>query len=136
MRLNLFIAKTGVASRRGADLLIKSGKVIVNGKKTQEPYLQVDKCDNVKVNGKAVTINEYVYFIFNKPCGVITTLRDRFADKKVIDFFPKEFKRIYPVGRLDKNSQGLIILTNDGDFCYRVTHPKFNLEKEIQAKIH
>lgn len=130
MRLNLFIAKSGYASRRKADCLIKEGKVKVNNKEALKPFLQVSNTDKVEVEGKTLGLKEYIYILFNKPKGVITTLSDKFAHKKVIDFFPRKFKGIYPVGRLDKQSCGLLIFTNDGDFCYRVTHPKFSIEKE------
>jgi len=130
MRLNVFIAKSGCASRRGADELIKQGKVTVNGKKTLEPYYQVSKGDQVKVKGKVISATHLVYLIFNKPKRVTTTRQDKFAKKTVMDYLPARLRHLYPVGRLDRESQGLLILTNDGAFCYRMTHPKFNVEKE------
>ena len=130
MRLNLFIAKAGYTSRRKADYLIKEGKVKVNNKEALKPFLQVSNKDKVEVGGKTLGLKEHIYILFNKPKGVTTTLRDKFAHNKVIDFFPRKFMGIYPVGRLDKQSCGLLILTNDGDFCYRLTHPKFSVEKE------
>ncbi len=145
MRLSLFIAKSGYASRRKADCLIKEGKVKVDGKKVVKPFLQVSNKNEVKVGGKALRLKEHIYILFNKPKGVTTTLSDKFALKKVIDFFPKKFftgsesafgrEGIYPVGRLDKQSCGLLILTNDGDFCYRLTHPKFSIEKEYLLEL-
>ena len=130
MRLNLFIAKSGYASRRKADCLIKEGKVRVNNKEALKLFLQISNKDKVEIEGKTLRLKEHIYILFNKPKGVTTTLSDKFAQKKVIDFFPRKFKGIYPVGRLDKQSCGLLMLTNDGDFCYRVTHPKFSVEKE------
>ena len=135
MRLNLFIAKSGYASRRKADCLIKGGKVKVNNQETLKPFLQVSNKDKVEVEGKVLRPKEHIYILFNKPKGVTTTLSDKFALKKVIDFFPRKFKGIYPVGRLDKQSCGLLILTNDGDFCYRLTHPKFSIEKEYLVEL-
>ncbi|NQT28686.1 MAG: rRNA pseudouridine synthase [Candidatus Omnitrophica bacterium] len=135
MRLNLFIAKSGYISRRKADGLIKEGEVKVNNKKILKPFLQVSNKDKVEVGGKALRLKEHIYILFNKPKGVTTTLSDKFAFKKVIDFFPRKFKGIYPVGRLDKQSSGLLILTNDGDFCYRLTHPKFSIEKEYSIEL-
>jgi len=135
MRLNLFIAKSGYASRRKADCLIKEGKVKVNNKGVLKPFLQVSNKDKVEVEGKALRPKEHIYILFNKPKGVTTTLSDKFALKKVIDFFPKKFKGVYPVGRLDRQSCGLLILTNDGDFCYRLTHPKFSIEKEYLVEL-
>lgn len=145
MRLNLFIAKSGYASRRKADCLIKEGKVRVNNEEALKPFLQVGNKDKVEVEGKTLRLKEHIYILFNKPKGVTTTLSDKFAFEKVIDFFPKKFfarsesafggKGIYPVGRLDRQSCGLLILTNDGDFCYRLTHPKFSIEKEYLVEL-
>ena len=135
MRLNLFIAKSGYASRRKADSLIKEGKVKVNNEEAVKPFLQVDSKDKVEVEGKILRPKEHIYILFNKPKGVTTTLSDKFALKKVIDFFPKKFRGVYPVGRLDRQSCGLLILTNDGDFCYRLTHPKFSIEKEYLVEL-
>jgi len=153
MRLNLFIAKSGFISRRKADILIKEGKVEVGGRKIYEPFFQVKDGIEVKIEGKSISLKEYVYILFNKPRGVTTTVYDKFARKTVIDFLPEKIfsrktqvfgqsdcqyprgayfkkKGIYPVGRLDKDSCGLLILTNDGDLCYKLTHPKFSIEKE------
>jgi len=135
MRLNLSIAKSGYSSRRKADRLIKEGKVKVNEKEVFQPFLQVSNKDKVEVEGKALKLKGHIYILFNKPKGVTTTLSDKFALKKVIDFFPGKLKGIYPVGRLDRQSCGLLILTNDGDFCYRLTHPKFSIEKEYIVEL-
>lgn len=135
MRLNLFISKAGVASRRKADILIKDGKVAVNAKVTREPFFSVEERDKVTVEEKLITLQKHIYVIFHKPCGVTTTLGDKFAPRKIIDFLPKELKGVYHVGRLDKNSCGLIILTNDGNLCYHLTHPKFEIEKEYLVKV-
>ncbi len=135
MRLNLFIAKTGIASRRKADSLIKEGKVEVNGKGVYQPFFSVQPTDIVKVSGKQLKIADNLYVLLHKPRGVTTTLADKFAKKTVIDLLPKQLKSVYPVGRLDKDSSGLLILTNDGDLCYRVTHPKFEIEKEYLIKV-
>lgn len=135
MRLSLFIAKSGCASRRKADALIEEGKVEVNGRIVREPYFRVNPGDMVKACGKPLHIIEQVYIILNKPAGVTTTLQDKFAEKKVVDLLPVKLKGVFPVGRLDKNSSGLLILTNDGDMCYRFTHPKFGVEKEYIARV-
>ena len=123
MHLNVFIAKSGFCSRRKAATYIKEGKAIVNGKIVFEPWLDVKDTDSVKVGGKHIKLKQDIYIIFNKPKGVTTTVEDKFALKKVIDFIPEKMGRVYPVGRLDKFSRGLILLTNDGDLCYRFTHP-------------
>ena len=133
MNLNVFISKSGYCSRRNADTLIKTKKVTVSGKIIDKPYYDVKQNEEVHIEGKNITQKRQVYFIFNKPKGVIATCRDIFADKKVTDFFPKELSGIFPVGRLDKNTTGLIILTNDGDLCHRATHPSFEVEKEYEA---
>jgi 23S rRNA pseudouridine2605 synthase len=130
MRLNLYIAKCGYASRRKADLLIKQGKVRVNQNKVCQPFFRVRDKDLVEIGDKLLKFQSQVYFLFNKPKGVTTTVKDRFATSKIVDFFPKSLGRIYPVGRLDKESSGLLIMTNDGDLCYKLTHPKFSVEKE------
>lgn len=136
MNLNIFISKSGYCSRRKADVLIKAGKVSVDGKMINKPYCDVNPNQKVYVDGANITQKERVYFIFNKPRSVISTCRDIFAEKKVIDFFPKQYHGIFPVGRLDKDTSGLIIITNDGDLCYRVTHPSFEIEKEYEANLN
>jgi 23S rRNA pseudouridine2605 synthase len=135
MKLNLFIAKGGYCSRRNAALLIKDGKVTVNGRAVLEPWYEVQDGDAVKADGKLLNTEKQVYILFNKPRGVTATCEDKFAEEKITDLIPKRFGRVYPVGRLDKNSRGLIILTNDGDLCHRFTHPKFEIEKEYLVTI-
>jgi len=139
MRLNVFIAKSGIASRRRADLLIKEGRIKVNNKVVLSPGLRVTPEDTVFLDKKELKTKQNIYFVFNKPKGVTTTTFDKFAKSKVIDFLPKDLlrkgERIYPVGRLDKDSSGLLILTNDGNLCYQATHPKFSIEKEYLLKV-
>lgn len=130
MNLNVFIAKSGYCSRRDATVLVKEGKVSVNGKIALEPWLAIGEKDSVKVKGRLLRAEKNVCLIFNKPKGVTSTVEDPFASKKVVDYIPKRFGRVYPVGRLDKESRGLMILTNDGELCYRMTHPKFEVDKE------
>jgi len=135
MRFNLFVAQRAGISRRKADALIKEGKVRLNGKVANEPFVQVSDKDCVEFEGETLKRQKKIYIIFNKPKGVTTTLSDRFAEKTVLDCLPSEYKGVFPVGRLDKDSKGLLILTNDGDFCYRLTHPKFEVEKEYLADV-
>lgn len=130
MRLNVFIAKSGIASRRGADELIKAGKVKVDGVVIFEPFFQVQPDSRVTLGDVNVFLKEYVYLILNKPENVTTTKKDRHAVKTVIDCLPDKYNNLFPVGRLDKNSTGLLILTNDGNFCHQLTHPRFEIEKE------
>jgi len=135
MKLNAYIAKAGVCSRRKAALLIKDGKVRLNGRIVTEPWLEAGPKDKILVDKKPIFTARHVYIVFNKPRGVTTTLEDKFAEKKVIDFIPQDLGRVYPVGRLDKESRGLLILTNDGDLCHRLTHPSFEVEKEYEVLI-
>lgn len=132
MQLNVYISKSGYCSRRKAQSLIKQGRITVDGAVIDKPFYEVSNNSTVCVDGKPVKVKSAVYLIFNKPCGVITTCHDKFADKKIMDFFPETLTGIFPVGRLDKDTSGLIILTNDGDLCYRTTHPKFQIEKEYK----
>jgi len=135
MRFNLFVAQRSGLSRRKADALIQEGKVKLNGKVVITPFLQVADSDTVEFEGETLKAQKKIYIIFNKPKGVTTTLSDKFAEKTVLDCLPPEFKGVFPVGRLDKDSKGLLILTNDGDFCHRLTHPKFEVEKEYLADV-
>jgi len=135
MKLNLFISRSGFCSRRDAADFVKEGKVTVNGKIVKEPWTEVADADAVKVGGKKLNTEKQIYILFNKPKGVTTTSDDKFAEKMITDFVPKSFGRVYPVGRLDKPSKGLIILTNDGELCHRFTHPKFEIEKEYLVTI-
>jgi 23S rRNA pseudouridine2605 synthase len=133
MRLNLFIAKSGYTSRRKADRLIKEGKVKVNRRTIYEPFMKINKTDIVEINNQPLKPLGPIYIMFNKPKGVTTTRKDKFARYKVIDFLPQEYKSVFPVGRLDKDSSGLLLLTNDGKLCYKLTHPKFCIEKEYEV---
>ena len=131
MRLNKFIAKTGYCSRRQADVLIRQGKVKVGRKIVKEPWQRVKDSDLVTIENRTLRIPQnYIYLILNKPRGFVVTKKDKFAKKTIYKLLPKRFKNLFPVGRLDKDSRGLLILTNDGDFSYRYTHPKFEVEKE------
>ncbi len=133
MRLNHFISKSGYVSRRKADCLIKEGRVKINSEVIYQPFFDVSLSDRVEVEGKILGIQQFKYILFNKPEGVTVTLSDKFALKTVKDFFPD--LEVYPVGRLDKNSSGLLLLTNDGQLCYQLTHPRFCVEKEYLLTI-
>jgi len=132
MRLNVYISKSGYCSRRRADTLIKTGRVTVDGTVIDKPFHEVGENSKVCAEGNKITAKNQIYMAFNKPKGVTTTCQDKFAEKKIVDFFPENLKGIFPVGRLDKDTSGLIILTNDRDLCYKVTHPKFQTEKEYR----
>ena len=134
-RLQKVIALSGYCSRRKAEELISLGKVKVNGKIVKEMGTKVESIDYVEVEGKPIEqMEDKVYYLLNKPRGVVTTAKDEKGRKTVIDLI-KTSKRIYPVGRLDYDTTGLIILTNDGELTNFLTHPKNNIEKVYVAKI-
>ncbi|MDP8266349.1 MAG: pseudouridine synthase [Candidatus Aceula meridiana] len=129
IRLQVFLSRSGVCSRRRAMELIQDGKVSVNGQVVKEPSYGTSESDKVSFLGKPVTKKEFDYVLLNKPVDVTTTLKDPFAKKTVIDILPQNLKHLNPVGRLDKNTEGLLFLTNDGDLAHKLTHPKFNIDK-------
>lgn len=136
MRLQKFLALGGVASRRGAESLIAAGKVQVNGVTVTEMGHIIDpERDVITFEGRPVTLeSQLVYILLNKPVGYVTTVQDQFNRSKVTDLVQIP-QRIFPVGRLDYHTAGLLLLTNDGDLTYRLTHPKFKVEKVYQALI-
>ena len=134
MRLNKFLAACGVASRRSCDELIKDGKVNVNGK-VAGLGLEVGEGDEVTVNGNKVVLKKNEYYILNKPKGYLSTVSDDKGRKTVMDLMPSSVGRIYPVGRLDYDSEGLLILTTDGELAQRLTHPSNEVPKTYLVKI-
>lgn len=136
MRLNIFLSQSGYCSRRKADQLIKKGRVSVDGALINKPFHEISSSAIVSINGEPVSLKKNIYIIFHKPKQVVTTCYDKFAKKNIIDFLPGNLKGVFPVGRLDKDSSGLIVLTNDGQLCYRVTHPKFQIEKEYELVLN
>jgi 23S rRNA pseudouridine2605 synthase len=135
MRLNRFLAAAGVASRRGADELIAAGRVTVNGTTCSDFHFQPAASDHVKVNGKVVRERVHVYVALNKPAGFVCTRRDPHASDTIFDMLPPKFSSLTYVGRLDAQSEGLLLLTNDGDFTQRLTHPRFKIEKEYEVTL-
>ena len=137
MRLQKYLALCGVASRRSAEVLITDGRVKVNGQVVTELGTKVTKKDKVTFDGKEITYeNEKIYIAVNKPTGYLSSVSDDRGRKTVVDLVKDEFsERLYPVGRLDYDTEGLIFLTNDGDFTYAVTHPKHNINKTYEAII-
>ena len=135
MRVNKFLAYSGVASRRAADELIKEGSVKINGK-ICNPGNDVDLSkDTVTVNGRPVNVvRKYDYYIMNKPKGYVCTVKDDKGRKTVMDLLPASAKRLFPVGRLDYDTEGLLILTNDGDLTFKLTHPKNEVPKTYLVK--
>lgn len=136
IRLQKFLAEAGIASRRKAEELIVQGKIKVNGKVVTELGKKVNtKKDKVEYNDRVVKKgNKNVYILLNKPIGYVTTVKDQFARDSVLDLV-KVNKRLVPVGRLDMYTSGALILTNDGDFVYKVTHPKHEIEKTYTVTI-
>lgn len=134
-RLQKVIAHAGFASRRKAEQLILDGQVRVNGKVVKELGLKVTSSDRVEVNGIPVEREEPVYFLFYKPRGVISSVKDDKGRKVVTDFLPPIKQRVYPVGRLDYDTSGLLLLTNDGEFANLLMHPKNEIQKVYVAKI-
>lgn len=136
MRINKYIAGTGLTSRRKAETLVLNGNVRVNGAIVRELSFQVEEGDVVEVNGRVVSLeDEKVYFVFNKPCGVVTTMDDEKGRPTVADFFTDVSERVVPVGRLDINTSGLLIVTNDGDFANMMMHPSREIDKVYHARI-
>lgn len=138
VRLQKYIAMSGKASRRAAEELITSGRVKVNDTTIKELGTKVEiGADIIKLDGKVIKpeIKKY-YIMLNKPTGYVSTVNDQFDRPTVIDLIDEEIKsRVFPVGRLDYDTEGLLLLTNDGDFTYKVTHPKFNMDKTYIATI-
>ena len=136
MRLNRYIAAAGITSRRKADELIKNGNVKINGVVVKEPGPSVGPDDRVEVNGKLVQVTEKkVYLMLNKPNGYITSMKDQ-ADRPVVRELVEDIpERVFPVGRLDYNTTGLLIMTNDGELANRLAHPSHHVPKTSRAEI-
>jgi 23S rRNA pseudouridine2605 synthase len=133
MRLNAYLARAGVASRRGADELIKSGRVLVNGEPGRLNTF-VDVADRVEVDGRAVAPQRLTHLLLYKPAGVVTTARDPQGRTTVVDLVPNE-SRVVPVGRLDVDTTGALLLTNDGPLAHRLAHPSYGVEKVYVADV-
>ncbi len=130
------MSRNGVCSRRKAFDLVKSGHVSVNGRQVIEPSTPVDPGkDKICVDDKVIAAKACTYILFNKPQGCVTSREDRFAEKTVFDLLPAEFRHLVPVGRLDKDTEGLLLLTNDGDLTHKLTHPRFDIDKTYRVKI-
>ena len=141
IRINKYIANAGVCSRREADQLISAGKIFLNGKVITELGTKVSDQDTVTYNGKILKAERLKYVLVNKPKNYITTVKDTHERKTVIDLIDGACKeRLYPVGRLDRDTTGLLLLTNDGDLTKRLTHPSFGVKKkyviQLENSIH
>ncbi|HEV3319021.1 MAG TPA: pseudouridine synthase [Solirubrobacteraceae bacterium] len=141
MRLAKHLAHAGVASRRRAETLIAAGRVAVNGEIVTDPARDVGEGDRVEVAGRALggadrsKIGQRVVYAVNKPLGVISTARDTHGRPTVVELVPAEGLRLYPVGRLDADSSGLLLLTNDGELANRLTHPRYEVSKTYMARV-
>jgi 23S rRNA pseudouridine2605 synthase len=133
MRLNAYLARAGVASRRGADELIKAGRVRVNGEPGQLNTF-VAAHDRVEVDGKKVAAQQLAYLLLYKPAGVVTTARDPQGRRTVVELVPRE-PRVVPVGRLDADTTGALLLTNDGPLAHRLAHPRYGVEKVYEVEV-
>ncbi|UCG60712.1 MAG: rRNA pseudouridine synthase [Candidatus Zixiibacteriota bacterium] len=137
IRLNKYLSICGVTSRRGADGLITSGRVAVNGSTVEQLGTIIDEeNDTVEVDGVPVSpVEKQVYVVLNKPPGVMTTLSDPFQRKTVTHYLADLDARVYPVGRLDYDTEGVLLLTNDGDLAFRLAHPRYRVEKIYEARV-
>ncbi|MBI2095102.1 MAG: rRNA pseudouridine synthase [Candidatus Omnitrophica bacterium] len=138
-RLQVVLARFGIASRRGVVSLIEAGQVTVNGQVVREKGFRVHSPnDKVAVNDREIATadrQEKKYFVLHKPKGVMTTRQDPHAERTVMDFLGDVPERVFPVGRLDKDTTGLLLLTNDGELAFRLTHPGFGVEKRYRAVV-
>ena len=134
MRLAKFLAHGGVASRRKAEEIIARGLVTVGGEVVMDPARDVDAGDDVRVNGKPVAAERREVWMVNKPAGVVSTAREPGSRRAVVDLVDTR-SRLYPVGRLDADSTGLLLLTNDGELANRLTHPRFEVPKTYRAQL-
>ena len=135
MRINKFLAEQGVASRRGSDELIAQGRVTINGK-TAKAGDSVAPSDSVEFDGKILSHKvKYEYYMLNKPKGCVCTVKDDKGRKTVMDFLPQSAVHVVPVGRLDYDTEGLLILTNDGELAYRLTAPQSEIPKTYHVKV-
>lgn len=137
MRLNSFLASCGVASRRKSEIIIYSGRITINGKIILIPFYDVNpEKDAVKFDGKILKLpEEFSYYVINKPAGYVCAVSDKF-DPVILDLLPQNEKRLYPVGRLDKDTEGLLIITNDGKFTQSILHPSNEIHKEYEALLN
>jgi pseudouridine synthase len=134
IRLVRFLALAGIASRRKSEALITAGKVSVNGNIVTEPAFKVDSSDRIKYQKKLLTLAERSYVMLNKPRGYLCSAFDPHAEKTVFDLIDLPGKRLFTVGRLDLNSEGLLLLTDDGDYTEKITHPRYGILKKYLVK--
>lgn len=137
-RLNKYLAQSGLGSRRAVEELISSGRISINGKKVMRMATMVEPGDKVSLDGSPIHHSErHYYLILNKPRGYITTINDERSRLTVMDLIPEKYRRngVFPVGRLDRDTSGLLIFTNDGELAYRLTKPQFHVVKEYRVEL-
>ncbi|MBI4309037.1 MAG: rRNA pseudouridine synthase [Candidatus Omnitrophica bacterium] len=135
MRLQVFLSHNGVCSRREAMDVIQAGRVRVNGCMVKEPSTPVDGSEDISVDGRKILSKDYTYILLHKPAGYTTTKDDPHAPKTVMDLLPGHLRHLSPVGRLDRDTEGLLLFTNDGAWAQKLTHPKFHLDKTYHVRI-
>lgn len=135
MRLNRFLAAAGIGSRRHCDELITAGRVTINGKVCTNFSTHPDLDDHVKVNGKLIRVAPALTIMLHKPAGFVSTRKDDHARDTVFDLLPQKFSRLFNIGRLDAKTEGLLLLTNDGEFAQRLTHPRYETDKEYEVTL-
>src|SRR5256886_5039718 len=136
MRLNRYLAAAGVGSRRKCDELIAAGRVTINGRVCTNFNAQPNERDHVKIDGKRVHRERRLTIALHKPAGVVSTRSDPHARDTIFDLLPPKFPRLFNIGRLDAQSEGLLLLTNDGDLAQQLTHPRFKIEKEYEVTLN
>jgi 23S rRNA pseudouridine2605 synthase len=135
VRLNKCLANLGICARRDVKLLLKNRVITINGERAKEPGMRIDPAkDDIRLDGKKIHKPKHVYFLLNKPKGIVSTTQDEYGRKNVSSLIRTK-KRIYPVGRLDKDTTGLIILTNDGALTNLLIHPKYHVDKTYRLTI-
>ena len=136
MRINKYMASAGISSRRRADELIAEGRVRVNGMPLREPGYDVKDGDRIEVDGVRIEPEKKkVYLLLNKPVGYVTTTMDKEGRPTVLDLVPQDEVRLFPVGRLDYNTSGLLILTNDGELAHKLMHPSHTFDKKYRVRV-
>ena len=133
MRLNRYLAAAGLGSRRGCEELIRTGQVTINGSVCLDLSTTVKPEDTVKVNNNTIRVEKPFYVLLNKPPGYLCTASDELGRKTIFELLPRNWPRLFNIGRLDKESEGLLILTNDGDLALKLTHPRYKIDKEYEV---
>ena len=136
MRINKYLSSCGLGSRRKCEEFVLAGRVSCNGKIVTDLGFSVSEKDKITVDGKQVSaVSEFSYVMLHKPKGVITSMSDEHGRKTVVDIMPEEYKKLKPVGRLDYDSEGLLLMTNDGDLAYVLTHPSHEITKTYVVRV-